>query len=59
MLHELKQLFVEIETEDFKKDTVKDVQTKFDTSGYSKGYNRPLPIAKNEKVVSMMKVELG
>ena len=36
----------EIETEDFYRDTAKDVETKFDTSGYSKDANRPLPIRK-------------
>ena len=36
----------EIETEDFYKDISKDVKKRFDTSGYSKDDNRPLPIGK-------------
>ena len=32
---------------------------KFDTSGYSKDDNRPLPIGKNKKVIGMMEDELG
>ena len=47
----------EIET-DFYRDIAKDVETKFDTSGYSKNNNRPLPIEKRN-VVGMMKDELG
>ena len=46
----------EIET-DFYRDIAKDVETKFDTSGYSKNNNRPLPIEKRN--VGMMKDELG
>ena len=34
----------EIETEDFYKDIAEDVKKRFDTSGYSKDDNRPLPI---------------
>ena len=37
----------EIETEDFYKDFAKDVEKRFDTSGYSKDENRSLPIGKN------------
>ena len=36
----------EIETEDFYRDIAKDVEKRFDTSGYSKDDNRPLPIGK-------------
>ena len=39
----------EIETEDFYKDFAKDVEKRFDTSGYSKDDNRPLPIGINKK----------
>ena len=39
----------EIETEDFYRDIAKDVEKRFDTSGYSKDENRPLPIGKNKK----------
>ena len=31
----------------------------FDTNGYSKDENRPLPIGKNKKVIGLMKDELG
>ena len=49
----------EIETEDFYRDIAKDVEKRFDTSGYSKDDNRPLPIGKNKKVIGLMKDELG
>ena len=38
----------EIETEDFHRDIAKDMEKRFDTSGYSKDDNRPLPIGKNK-----------
>ena len=47
-----------IETEDFYRDIAKDVEKRFDTSGYSKDDNRPLPIGK-KKVIGLMKDELG
>ena len=31
----------------------------FDTSGYSKDENEPLPIGKNKKMIGLMKEELG
>ena len=46
-----------IEIEDFYRDTAKDVEKRFDTSGYSKDENRPLPIGKNKKVIELMKDE--
>ena len=49
----------EIETEDFYRDIAKDVKKRFDTSGYSKDDNRPLPIEENKKVIGLMKDELG
>ena len=49
----------ELETEDFYRDIAKDVEKRFDTSGYSKDENRPLPIGKNKKVIGLMKDELG
>ena len=49
----------EIETEDFYRDIAKDVKKRFDTSGYSKDDNRPLPIGENKKVIELMKDELG
>ena len=46
----------DIETEDFYKDTADDVEARFDTSGHC---DRPLPVGKNEKVIGLMKDELG
>ena len=48
----------EIETENFYRDIAKDVQKRFDTSGYSKDDNRPLPIGENKKEIDLMKDEL-
>ena len=39
----------ELETEDFYRDIAKDVEKRFDTSGYSKDDNRSLPIEENKK----------
>ena len=50
-------LVYDIKTEDFYKDIVEDVETRFDTRGYVPG--RPLPIEKNKKVIGLMKDELG
>ena len=50
-------LVYDIKTEDFYKDIVEDVETRFDTSGYVPG--RPLPIEENKKVIGLMKDELG
>ena len=49
----------EIETEDFYKDIAEDIKKRFDTSGYSKNDNRPLPIGENKKVIGPMKDELA
>ena len=49
----------EIEKEDFYRDIAKDVKKRFDTSGYSRDVNRPLPIGKNKKLIGLMKDELG
>ena len=48
-----------IKTEDFYKDIASDVESWFDTSNYDKKDNRPLPIGKNKKVISLFKDELG
>ena len=48
-----------IDIEDFYKDIAKDVEKRFDTSGYSKDDKRPLPIGKNKKKIGLMKDELG
>ena len=47
-----------VETEDFYQDVSNDVESRYDTSAYSKDLNRPLPIGKNKKVLEMMKDEL-
>ena len=46
-----------IKTNDFYKDISDDVEFKFDTSNYE--VKRQLPIAKNKKVIGLMKDELG
>ena len=46
-----------IKTEDFYRDIANDVEKRFDTSNYE--CDRPLPKAKNEKVIGLMKDELG
>ena len=45
----------EIDTEDFYRDIAGDVETRFDTSGYSVKDDRPLPVGKNKKVIGLMK----
>ena len=52
-------LVYHIKTEDFYEDIAKDVETRFDTSGYSKEDARPLPIGLNKKVIGLMKDESG
>ena len=52
-------LVYHIKTEDFCEDITKDVNARFDTSGYSKEDARPLPIGLNKKVIGLMKDELG
>ena len=39
----------EIGTEDFYRDIAGNVETRFDTNGYSIVDNRPLPIGRNKK----------
>ena len=46
-----------IKTEDFYEDIADDVKKRFDTSNYE--IDRPLPTGKNEKVIGLMKDELG
>ena len=46
-----------IKANDFYKDIANDVEKRFDTSNYE--VNRPLPTAKNNKVIGLMKDELG
>ena len=52
-------LWSDIKTEDFCEDIANDVDARFDTSGYSKTDFRPLPISLNNKVIGLMKDELG
>ena len=52
-------LVYHIKTEAFYEDIAKDVETRFDTSGYKKEDARPLPIGLNKKVIGLMKDELG
>ena len=46
-----------IKTNDFYKDIANDVENRFDTSNYE--VNRSLPTRKNEKIIGLMKAELG
>ena len=48
---------IHIKTEDVYQDIADDVEKRFDTSHYE--FNRPLPTRKNEKVIWLMKDELG
>ena len=48
---------INIKTEYFYKDIASDVENRFDTSNYE--VNRPLPTAKNKKVIGLMKDDLG
>ena len=48
-----------IKTEDFYKDIADDVERWFDTSNYDVKDKRPLPVAKNKKVIGMFKDELS
>ena len=50
-------LIMKIKTKDFYKDIAQDVEERFDTSNYD--VDRPLPKGKNEKVIGLMKDELG
>ena len=50
---------IRIETEDFYKDIAQDINKWFNTSGYDKNDNRPLPIGINKKVIGMFMDELG
>ena len=50
-------LIMNIKKKDFYKDIAQDVQERFGTSNYS--VDRPLPKAKNKKVIGLMKDELG
>ena len=51
--------FIHVKTEDFYEGIANDVEKWFDTSNYKENDERPTPIAKNKKVVSLFKEELG
>ena len=50
-------LIVYIKTDDSYKDIAEDVRTRFDTSNYQ--LDRPLPKAKNKRVIGLIKDKLG
>ena len=50
---------IHIITEDFYKYIANDIERWLDTSNYDKNNDRPLPIAKNKKVIGLFKDELG
>ena len=50
---------IHIKTEDFYEDIADDVEKWFDTLNYSSDDNRPLPIGRSKKVISLFKGELG
>ena len=50
-------LVMNIKTKDFYKDIAQDIEERFDTSNYD--VDRQLPKGKNEKVIGLMKDELG
>ena len=52
-------LIYSIETKDFYKDIVNDVESRFNTSGCSNDGLRPLPVGKDKKVIGLMKDKLG
>ena len=52
-------LMYHIKTEDSYEDIAKDVESRFDMSGYSNKDARPLPIGLNKKFIGLMKDELG
>ena len=50
-------LIMNIKTKDFYKDIAQDAEERFDTSNYD--VDKPLPKGKNQKVIGLMKDELG
>ena len=52
-------LIYSIETKDFYKDIVNDIESRFNTSGYPNDGLRSLPVCMNKKVIGLMKDELG
>ena len=54
---QIHNFMVHIKADDIYKDIAKDVETKFDTENHE--LDRPLPKAKNKKVIGLMKDELS
>ena len=54
---DMDSFIMDIILNDFYKDIANDVENRFDTSNYE--VNRPLPMGKNQKVIGLMKDELG
>ncbi|CAH3190752.1 unnamed protein product, partial [Porites lobata] len=52
-------LMYQIQTEDFYKDISADIETKFDTSDYSKDHPSGIPTGLNKKVIGMFKDEVA
>ena len=50
---------IHIKTEDFFEDISNNVEKWFDTSNYDENDERPLPIGKNRRILSLFKDELG
>ena len=56
---DIDSFIIHIITDDFYEDIANDVERWFDTSNYDYNDKRPLPIAKNKKVVGLFKNDLG
>ena len=54
---DIDSFIMNIKTNDFYENIANDVENRFDTSNYE--VNKPLPMGKNKKVISLMKDELG
>ena len=57
MLYDTDSFIVHVKTEDIYKDIAEDLEKRFDTSNFE--IDRSLPIGKNNKVIRLMKNELG
>ena len=56
---DIDSFIVHIITDDFYEDIANDVERWFDTSNYDYNDERPLPVAKNKKVIGLFQNELG
>ena len=59
MVHGHCGFIINFKTKDFYKDIAYGVEKWFDTSNYDEDDKRPLPIGKKEKVIGLLKGELG